>query len=83
MAEQRQDKTNGIGKVAAAGKKRRKGQDLQPIQTVPPQQNGFREKYGDSSVLTAAQNRDYLNRYATSRCLLRYLARLKVLVPSI
>jgi hypothetical protein len=45
MAESRQDKTNRIGKAAAAGKKRRKGQDLQPIQTVPPQQNGFRNNY--------------------------------------
>jgi len=45
MAEPRQDRTNGIGKSAAAGKKRRKGQDLQPIQTVPPQQNGFRNNY--------------------------------------
>jgi len=83
MAEQRQDKTNGIGKLAVAGKKLRKGQDLQPIQTVPPQENGLRENHGDSTVPAATQNRDYLNRYATLRCFLRYLARLKVLVPSI
>jgi hypothetical protein len=66
MAEQRQDKTNGIGKVAIAGKKRRKGQDLQPIQTVPPQLNGYRNNYAAAAVLAPSQDLDYLNRSVTS-----------------
>lgn len=60
MAEPRQDKTNGIGKTAAAGKKRRKGQDLQPIQT-PPQQNGFRNNYAG---LAPNYSLDLHSRYA-------------------
>jgi hypothetical protein len=51
MAEQRSDKANGVGKIAAAGKKRRKGQDLQPIQTAPPGQNGVRNSYSASTAM--------------------------------
>jgi len=63
MAEQRQDKVNGAGKPNVAGKKRRKGQDLQPIQTVPPQQNGIRTTYTGSTAVAPNQNLDYLSRY--------------------
>ena len=66
MAEQRQDQVNGIGKPNIAGKKRRKGQDLQPIQTVPPQQNGFGSLYTGSTAVPPNQNLDYLSRYVIS-----------------
>jgi len=49
MAEQRQDRPNGTGnKPASAVKKRRKGQDLQPIQTTA-QQNGQLKNYASSA----------------------------------
>jgi len=51
MTEQRQEKANGLGKLSIAGKKRRKGQDLQPIQTAPPQQNGYRNNFSGSNAL--------------------------------
>jgi hypothetical protein len=51
MADQRQEKVNGLGKLSMTGKKRRKGQDLQPIQTVPPQQNGYKNSFTGSTVL--------------------------------
>jgi hypothetical protein len=51
MTDQRQEKVNGLGKLSMAGKKRRKGQDLQPIQTVPPQQNGYKNSFAGSTVL--------------------------------
>lgn len=51
MTEQRQEKANGLGKLSIAGKKRRKGQDLQPIQTAPPQQNGYRNNFAGTSAL--------------------------------
>lgn len=63
MAEQRRDKVNGVGKLNMAGKKRRKGQDLQPIQTVPLQQNGVRDTYTGSTAMAPNQKLDYLSRY--------------------
>src|SRR5579859_41325 len=60
MTDQRQDKQNGFGKLSIAGKKRRKGQDLQPIQTAPPSTtNGYRTQFTGQQGLSVAQNSAY------------------------
>ncbi len=59
MTEQRQEKANGLGKLSIAGKKRRKGQDLQPIQTAPPQQNGFRNNFSGTNPPITNQGANY------------------------
>lgn len=56
MAEQRQEKANGFGKLSITGKKRRKGQDLQPIQTAPTQQNGYGNNLPGTGVLGTNQH---------------------------
>jgi len=65
MSEQRQDKSNGIGKAPVTGKKRRKGQDLQPIQTAPPRlHNGVKDGSGSAAgASTAAARMGYLQPY--------------------
>jgi hypothetical protein len=63
MTEQRQEKANGLGKLSITGKKRRKGQDLQPIQTAPPQQNGVRNNFSGQSTLGPSHSISY-QRYA-------------------
>jgi len=69
MSEQRQDESNGIGKAPVTGKKRRKGQDLQPIQTAPPPlHNGVQGGVGSAAgASTAAAGRGYLQPYVP-RC---------------
>ena len=59
MTEQRQEKANGLGKLSIAGKKRRKGQDLQPIQTAPPEQNGYRNNFSGTTALAPNQAMTY------------------------
>jgi hypothetical protein len=83
MAEQKQDKSNGTGKVLIAGKKRRKGQDLQPIQTLTPQQNGFRNNYAGSTGLASVQAVEYHNRYSVWRLSLAMRAWLRLLARSV
>ena len=54
MDEQRQEKPNGVGnRPALAAKKRRKGGDLQPIQTAA-QQNGQLKTYASPAGASAA-----------------------------
>ena len=63
MADQGLEKVNGVGKLAMAGKKRRKGQDLQPIRTAPPQQSGIRGSHISSTTLGQSQTLNYPHRY--------------------
>jgi len=69
MSEQRQDKSNGIVKAPITGKKRRKGQDLQPIQTGPPRlHNGVKGGVGGAAgASTRAAGTGYLHVYVP-RC---------------
>lgn len=68
MTDRRQDKVNGLNKFSGSGKKRRKGQDLQPIQTSEPQGNGFRS---DNTRQSTASIRQHLtqSRYISLRVL--------------
>lgn len=57
MTDRRPDKLNGVNKNSAAGKKRRKGQDLQPIQTsTASQQNGSRVESNAQNTTGARQS---------------------------
>jgi hypothetical protein len=70
MADQRQDKANGTAKPSTTTKKRRKGQDLAPIQTLPARQNGSgsRSSLGIPTVASLGHLMDYQPRYGLHMC---------------
>jgi hypothetical protein len=68
MSEQRQDNGNGIGKPPVTGKKRRKGEDLQPIQTAPAplhNGNGIKSGFAGAAAAGAAAGAGYLHVYVS------------------